>query len=59
MDIGDPCFAKVKGWIPYPARIDGILSNKSSRKKKYQVTFYETDERNTVTHENTYLQMPE
>ena len=54
MDVGDPCFAKVKGWIPYPARIDGILSIKSSRKKKYQVTFYETDERNTVTHENIW-----
>ena len=59
MDIGDPCFAKVKGWIPYPARIDGILSNKSSRKKKYQVTFYETDERNTVTHENIWPVSPE
>ena len=54
MEKGDPCFAKVKGWIPYPARIDDILPGKSSKKMKCKVTFYETEESNTVTFGNIW-----
>ena len=44
--MGDPCFAKVKGWIPYPARISAI--KKSGKKLKFRVLFYETNETNEV-----------
>ena len=44
--MGDPCFAKVKGWIPYPARITAIKN--SGKKLKFKVLFYETDETNEV-----------
>ena len=35
---GDPCFAKVKGFIPYPAKI--LERIKMVKKEKYSVLFY-------------------
>ena len=35
---GDPCFAKVKGFIPYPAKI--LKRIKVMKKEKYSVLFY-------------------
>ena len=35
---GDPCFAKVKGYIPYPAKI--LTKSKMVKKEKYSVLFY-------------------
>ena len=46
LEVGDPCFAKVKGWIPYPARITAIKN--SGKKLKFKVLFYETNETNEV-----------
>ena len=39
---GDPCFAKVRGWIPYPAKI--LRRTKNVKKEKYSVLFYGTAE---------------
>ena len=41
-EAGDPCFAKVKGWIPYPAKILGKVQK--VKKEKYSVLFYGTKE---------------
>ena len=46
LKVGDPCFAKVRGFIPYPARI--LELKKKGRKVKYSVVFYKTDEKNDV-----------
>ena len=39
---GEPCFAKVRGFIPYPAKIMG--RSERVRKEKYAVLFYGTAE---------------
>ena len=52
MNIGAPVFAKVKGWMPYPARITGL-------KKKVQVLFYETEEINEVGYDCVWLVNPD
>ena len=36
--VGDPCFAKVKGYIPYPAKI--LARIEKVKKEKYLVLFY-------------------
>ena len=43
---GEPCFAKVRGYIPYPARIIGRAEN--VKKEKYSVVFYGTAETSIV-----------
>ena len=42
LQVGDPCFAKVKGWIPYPAKIMELRNN--GKKVRYSVLFYGTQE---------------
>ena len=36
--VGDGCFARVKGWIPFPAKI--LQISQTGRKKSFQVLFY-------------------
>ena len=43
---GEPCFAKVKGYIAYPAKIIGRAEN--MKKEKYSVVFYGTAETSIV-----------
>ena len=38
LSLGDPCFAKVKGFLPYPAKI--VEVKVKSNKLKYAVVFY-------------------
>ena len=57
MQIGDPCFAKVKGWIPYPARILGRKENK--KKTRFSVLFYGTQETADISSENVWDVTPE
>ena len=54
LNVGDPCFAKVKGWIPYPARIVGKKVNTKSKKIKFEVIFYETKEIGNIGSENVW-----
>ena len=49
---GDPCFAKVKGYIPYPGRVLGRVEN--VKKPKLTVKFYGTNEVNDVAVENVW-----
>lgn len=42
LEIGDPCFAKVRGWMPYPAIIVG--KRVKAKKTKFSVLFYGTKE---------------
>ena len=42
LEVGGSCFAKVKGWVPYPARIVDI--QKKSKGLKYSVIFFVTNE---------------
>ena len=43
--VGDPCFAKVKGFIPYPAKITSL----NQTGKKFSVLFYQTNEVNDIS----------
>ena len=54
LNVGDPCFAKVKGWIPYPARIVGKKVNTKSKKIIFEVIFFETKETGNIGSENVW-----
>ena len=56
LKVGDPCFAKVKGWMPYPARIVGV--QKTSKKLKFSVLFYRTKETGEIWSENLWSVTP-
>ena len=59
-NIGDPCFAKVKGWIPYPAKIVGRKENKNNKKRTmFSVLFYQTKETGEIRSENVWSVTPE
>ena len=49
--VGDPCFAKVRGFIPFPAK---IVERKATTKVKFAVEFYGTKETNDVGLENLW-----
>ena len=49
---GDPVFAKVKGFVPYPARILGRAEG--VKKLKFSVLFYETNEKGDIGMENLW-----
>ena len=51
-NVEDPCFAKVRGWIPYPARIVG--KKMVSKKEKFSVVFFETNETGDMGLENLW-----
>ena len=55
-NVGDPCFAKVKGWIPYPARVVGRSSH--VKKVKFSVLFYATKETGEIGSENLWPVTP-
>ena len=57
LSVGDPCFAKVKGWIPYPARVVGRSSN--VKKVKFSVLFYGTKETGEIGTENLWPVTPQ
>ena len=40
--VGAPCFAKVRGWAPFPAKVLGRVLG--LKKEKYSVSFYGTGE---------------
>ena len=56
--VGDPCFAKVRGFTPWPAKIVG-KKTVESEKKKYSVVFYETEETADVNEELIWEITPE
>ena len=56
LKVGDPCFAKVKGWMPYPARIVGV--QRRSKKLKFTVIFYKTKETGEIWSENLWSVTP-
>ena len=56
-EVGDPCFARVKGWGPYPARIVQCL--KKAKRSKFLVHFYETEETGQIWCENLWSITPE
>ena len=49
---GDPVFAKVRGFVPYPARILGRAEG--VKKLKFSVLFYETNEKGDIGIENLW-----
>ena len=49
--VGDPCFAKVRGFVPYPAK---IVEKKATTKVKFNVVFYGTKETADVGLENLW-----
>ena len=51
-NVGDPCFAKVKGYCPYPARIEEVQTK--LKKVKFAVFFYGTNEEAVVGIENIW-----
>ena len=55
--VGDPCFAKVKGWIPYPGRV--LSRVKTVKKTKFSILFYGTNEINEVGVENVWHVNPQ
>ena len=57
LEIGDPCFAKVKGWMPYPAVIVG--ESVKAKKTKFSVIFYGTKERNEISSECVWDTTPD
>ena len=56
LKLGDPVFAEVKGWLPYPARIIGV--EKKSKKLKFSVLFYRTKETGEIWSENLWSVSP-
>ena len=57
LQVGDACFAKVKGFIPYPAVIQGRKS--SGKNVKFSVLFFETKETANVGAESVWTVMPD
>ena len=49
---GDPCFAKVKGWIPFPARV--VSCKTSGKKVRFSVLFYGTKETGDINVDNIW-----
>ena len=54
---GDPCFAKVKGYIPFPARI--LRRSEKVKKEKFSVLFYGTGETADVERAKLWSVSPE
>ena len=52
LEVGEPCFAKVRGWSPFPARVVGCKN--SGKKFRVSVLFYGTKETGDINGENVW-----